>query len=110
MPVGHILLSVLLFQDAAGTWIVQGLEHDISASGPDLESAQLAFERTISGYLRLDVAHHRQPLASLKPAPERFWTAWERVAVKLTASIPGTDPSIPPAYAIQAITHETPAV
>jgi hypothetical protein len=110
MSNGHIFLAVLFFQErSSGTWIAQGLERDICAQGPDLEMAKLAFERTLMGYLMLDVQHHRAPLASLKPAPRPFWDAWERVTQKQAAAIPLVDPSLPPAYTIQAITHETPA-
>ena len=106
MPQGHILLSVLLFKDSSGMWIAQGLEHDISAHGANIEAVKLAFERTITGYLRLDAQHNREPLSSLRPAPKHFWDSWQRVAKKHTESIPTTDPSIPSAYAIQAITNE----
>jgi hypothetical protein len=110
MPNGHIYLAVLFFKERSGHWIAQGLERDIAAQGPDLEMAKLAFERTVMGYLKLDAQHHRAPLASLRPAPRPFWDAWERVSQKQTAAIPPVDPSLPPAYTIQAITHETPAL
>jgi hypothetical protein len=111
LTTGHIYLAVLFFKArASDMWIAQGLERDISAHGPDLPAAQLAFERTVTGYLKLDAAHGRAPLASLHPAPRPFWDAWERVALKQAASLPSVDPSLPPAYTIAAITTETPAL
>lgn len=106
---GHIYIGVLLFREASsGMWIAQGLEHDISAHGPNVEAAKIAFERVVIGYLQLDERCHREPLSSLRPAPKPFWDAWQRVAQKQTETISATDPSIPPAYAIQAITDEVP--
>jgi hypothetical protein len=75
----HIVLSVLFFREPgdSDTWVAQALERDIAAHGKSIEQAKLAFERTVAGYLRLAAKHHQEPLATLKPAPEPFWSAWQ---------------------------------
>jgi len=108
---GNIYLGVLLFRDrSTGMWIAQALEHDISAHGPSVEAARIAFERVVDGYLSLDARHHREPLSTLQPAPRVFWDAWQRVAEKQLQELRVPNPSLPPAFAIQAITNETPAL
>jgi hypothetical protein len=105
----HIVLSVLFFRDSRDpeVWVAQALERDIAAHGKTVEQAKLAFERTVAGYLRIAAKNHQEPVASLKPAPEHFWSAWERATGKKTLELPHVDAAIPPAYVIQAITNES---
>ena len=109
VSVRHIVLSVLFFRepDDPDTWVAQALERDIAAHGKSIEQAKLAFERAVGGYLRLAVKHHKEPLAMLKPAPEPFWSAWERATGKKTVELPPADATTPAAYVIQAITDES---
>ena len=109
VSVRHIVLSVLFFRepDDPDTWVAQALEHDIAAHGKSVEQAKLAFERTVAGYLRLAVKHHQEPLATLKPAPELFWSAWGRATGKKTLELSPSDATTPAAYVIQAITNES---
>ena len=104
----HLVLSVLFFQELGrpGVWVAQGLEHDIAAYGESIEQAKRAFERTVQGYFQLAAKYQQEPLASLQPAPDPFWSAWERVATKKTEALHSADPATPPAYVIQAITTE----
>jgi hypothetical protein len=105
---GNIYLGVLLFHDPhSEMWIAQAIEHDISASGPTVEAAQLAFERVVAGYLALDQRHQREPFSTLRPAPQVFAKAWQRIAQKQTQAlhIQNFD-----AYAIQATMNEPPAL
>ena len=100
----HVVLSVLFFRDqSAGAWVAQALERDIAAYGPSFEEAKVAFERTVAGYFQLDIKRHREPLATLKAAPQLFWEAWERVRsqVMQAEQVPTTD-----AYMIPAKTEE----
>ena len=104
----HFFLSVLVFREQrSGAWVAQALEHDITAHGSSIEEAKTAFERTVLGYFQLDGKYRREPLASLRPAPDAFWEVWERVATKQTELLLSTDPSAPPAYIVNAITSET---
>lgn len=104
----HHFFSVLLFQEPRGVWVAQGLEHDIAAHGPTVEAAKVAFERTILGYFQLAAKHHRDPIASLPGrAPDVFWQVWYHVRERETATLAVSDPSIPPAYVVSAITTET---
>src|SRR5262245_3769969 len=108
MPDGHIVLSVLFFKEPSGIWVAQALEHDIAAQGGDLDEAKIAFERTVTGYLRLDAKAKREPLSSLKPAPQPYWAVWERVKRKeLQAPDAADSSSVPPAYIITAVTTES---
>ena len=108
MTDGHIVLSVLFFQESSGIWVAQALERDIAAQGRSVEEAKIAFERTVDGYLRLDGKLQREPLSGLKPAPRPYWEVWERVAKKhLETPVAAEEPSpIPPAYIISAISTE----
>ena len=99
---------MLVFKEQqSGAWVAQALEHDIAAHGSSIEEAKTAFEQTVLGYFRLDAKYRREPLASLRPAPEAFWEAWKRVVTKQTEPLPLSDPSIPPAYVVNAVTNET---
>lgn len=98
----HIVLSVLLFQ-AEGAWIAQALEHDISASGPDIEHAKLAFERTVGGYLTLAERHGVEPLANLKAAPLQFWSIWNRLAQE---TLPAERMLSIPAFMMPVVTYD----
>ena len=105
----HFYLSVLIFQESPGAWVAQGLEHDIAAHGADVETAKVAFERTLAGYFTMSLKSRREPLASLPgPAPEQYWEAWRKVTERQTEKVPASDdPSIPPAYIVQAVTNES---
>jgi hypothetical protein len=107
----HLYLGVLFFRDTAtGMWNAQALEYDISANGPTVEHAKKAFERTIDAYLQQDARHQREPFSTLTRAPQVFWDVWERVTQKQTESLSVSGDEMPPAYVIQAITEETPAL
>jgi hypothetical protein len=95
-----------LFQDPSdpNVWVVQALERDIAASGPDIHRAKLAFERTVSGYITLAAKHQLEPLASLKAAPDVFWDIWDRIAGQAGASLEQM-PSIP-AYMIPVVSND----
>jgi hypothetical protein len=108
MRVRHVVLSVLFFQERPGMWVAQALEHDISGSGPSIEKARIAFERTVFGYLKLDAQHKREPLSTVNRAPQGFWDIWENLRqAKMDAEeIRMADSSVPPAYMISAISNE----
>ncbi len=76
----HLVLRVLLFEDCHGVWVAQALEHDIAAYGSSVANVKAAFERTLYGYVQLDVTYRRTPLASLPQAPSEFWDTWDRVS------------------------------
>jgi hypothetical protein len=99
----HFVLSVLFFKDHAGEWNAQALEHDIAASGSDIDAAKRAFEKTVSGHVLLCRKYHREPLSGLKPAPRMFWLAWAKVATEKMS----TEKMLSlPAFMIPAVTYE----
>jgi hypothetical protein len=99
----RVVFCVLLFHDSqSDCWVAQALERDIAAFGPDVEQAKRAFERTVSGYFTL-LDQHPRGLEALRPAPDVFWEAWERVASERMEA--ERMPSIP-AYMLPAVTHD----
>ena len=98
----RIVLCVLLFE-ANGGWVAQGLEHDISASGPDVERAKRAFERTVSGYLQAARKLQIEPLSNLKQAPDVYWQAWESEAAR--NQMAERMPSVP-YFMLPVVSHE----
>lgn len=102
-----MLLRVLFFRDPyqPETWIAQALEHDIAAYGPDMNLAKVAFERTVSGYIRLAQQQNCEPFAALPQAPDVFWERWLRATA---AKNPQAEP-IPsiPGHLLSAVTDES---
>lgn len=103
----HIVLSVIIFRDQHDpeTWIAQALEHDVVAHGRGIEQAKTAFERTVAGFIRMAEKRREEPFARMGPAPDAFWSAWQRITSKQMLES-RVDPNIPPAYMLQAITDE----
>lgn len=82
---GNLYLGVLLFYDPhSEMWSAQAIDYDISASGPTIDDAKVAFERVVAGYLTLDQRNQREPFSTLRKAPQVFATAWKRIAEKHT--------------------------
>lgn len=106
----HVILSVLFFQEH-GFWVAQSLERNIAAQGRTFDAARIAFERTVHGHLLLDAKANREPLSTLQPAPQHFWEVWKRLSVQKEWRQLDQDASqpsgLPPAYLIEAITHES---
>lgn len=103
----NLYLGVLFFHDpGADMWVAQAIDHDMSASGPTIEDAKVAFERVVAGYVTLDQRHQREPFSTLRPAPQVFVTAWKRIAEKQTHALRIQDFD---AYAIQATMNEPPS-
>lgn len=61
-------------------YLAQALECDIAAQGRSLEEAKIAFERALIGQIQFDRRMGREPLAHLRPAPDRYWHAWRLAA------------------------------
>lgn len=69
-------IRVVIFE-TDGIWVAQGLERDICAQGPDVETAKRRFEQACT----LEAAHRLalfgDSVHGLDPAPRRFFEMWE---------------------------------
>jgi hypothetical protein len=101
----HLYLSVLFFPDHTdpNVWVAQALEKDIAATGQGIEGAKRAFERTVGAYFALSAKYQKEPLSTLGPAPDQFWTVWRLVAAEKLAA--ERIPSVP-AFMLPAVSHD----
>ena len=104
----HILLSVLFFQepDSPDVWIAQALEHDIAAYGVDIPAATRALVRTLKGHVQVEARRNREPLSTLRPAPDMFWTIWRQRIDARQSPTPAESLQPFPAFMIPAVSHE----
>ena len=90
-------------------WLAQALEFDLAAQGPTDKSAVDAFLRLFKARARHDHELGKQPFASLPPAPDSFFEAWDRLSREdeapnhFTPADDFDDDDLPPAYILQAI-------
>jgi len=94
-----VLIRILLMPEG-DFWVAQALEFDIAAQGRSEEAARIAFLKTLSAQIALDLQNHRQPLEGIKPAPAWYFEAYEQ-AQELDTFL-----RVPPAYIAQAISDQ----
>ena len=100
-------VSVLLFREE-DTWIAQGLEYDIAASGNSLATAKEAFAKTFAGQVVVDLSNGDQPLSGFAKAPKNFWDLFsvaERLVGRHPIFVPDV-PNLPPAHMIRAMADD----
>jgi hypothetical protein len=69
-------LRLVVFQEAAGTWLVRGLEHDLGAEARTIGEAIRAAMQCVQAHTAFDRRHDHPPLAAFPPAPQKFWNAY----------------------------------
>jgi hypothetical protein len=69
-------IRLVIFQDAPGTWIVRGLEHDIVAEGRTIGNALRAAVRFIDAQTSFDIRHGHPALSMFPASPQRYWNAF----------------------------------
>lgn len=72
------------FQEG-GSWIVQGIDYDISAHADSMSELEQAFTRAILESCLITQHLGRKPLEGIKPAPHRFRELFEAAEVELKA-------------------------
>ena len=70
-------ISVLAFQEGKW-WVAQCLEYDIATQAKSLPDLYYELERTLVGHLVVSSELAMEPFAALKPAPPRYWEAFEK--------------------------------
>jgi hypothetical protein len=76
-------VSVYLYE-SGGTWIAQGLEYDIVASGPTSDEASKNFNQKFGAELAISMEMgDPSPLSGVPRAPQEFWDRYR--AIKKTA-------------------------
>ena len=84
----EINISVLLYQED-GHWIAQGIEFDITASGPSLPEVSRRFFDRVGAELLISLElGESDPLAGVPPAPNRFSQMFERSQMCVTTEAP----------------------
>lgn len=79
-------LTILLLKEGT-QWVAQCLEHNLAAQGPEIDDAIEAFSDVLAAKIITDVRAGRDPLASCRPAPTRFFELAQR-AKHIESSIP----------------------
>ena len=69
------MLRVVVFKDG-DMYVAQGLEHDICAQGPDLNTVHQRFLDTLDAERGMAAEDGKAEL-DLEPAPQHFFTMWE---------------------------------
>lgn len=90
----EIQINAVAFMGDQGTWIVQGIEHDISAFADNVLDIPDVFERTIMEYVCITTSLGRKPLEGIKAAPDRFKDMFDAANRKLSlvgTKMPGAD-------------------
>jgi len=65
-------------------WVVQGIEYDIVAHAANLDALPMAFMRAVIENACISVHLGREPLAGIKPAPERFRRLFDQASVEVS--------------------------
>ena len=97
---GELSLRVL-FKRASQMWVAQCLEHDLAAQGPSLETARIAFERTLAAQVQLDLSRGLAPLAGIPPAPQEYFQIFAEAEFQVQPL--QEQGSLPPSYQIAAL-------
>ena len=79
----EIHINAVAFRGDDGEWVVQGIEHDISAFTYDVMDIPDVFERAVMEYVCITQSLNRAPLAGIKAAPARFKRMFETAKRKL---------------------------
>ena len=65
-------IDVIAFETSDGTWIAQGVQHDIVARAKSPSALRDAFRRQIFANMELNKKFGRSGLDGIPPAPEKF--------------------------------------
>lgn len=76
---------VVMFKEG-DTWVAQGLEHDIGAQAPDIETLQARFLAVVAAELEESVRRKGAPFAGIATAPEYYHDMWARQTMHFTPS------------------------
>jgi hypothetical protein len=83
---GSIAVQALLIEKEDG-WIAQCLEYDIVAQAQTFTGVNQELERILVSHIAVSLELGRTPFAGFKPAPRRFWDAFERTRTRIESGI-----------------------
>jgi len=89
----EISINAIAYEEE-DAWVIQGIEYDIVASAPDLQSLPKAFVRAVVDSACITHYLGRQPLEGIGPAPEHFRELFEKGSWEMRAVKPSTDECI----------------
>jgi len=87
-------INAIVFKEG-DLWIIQGIELDIVARAANVADAPEAFMRAVADNAVITEELGREPLAGIKPAPERFRLMFERAKTALSLVQDVTFPRLP---------------
>jgi hypothetical protein len=82
-----LTIRVIVFRDS-GLWVARGLEYDIGAQAPDLDTLHARFEAALEAEMQMSLEDSGVPFAGVEPAPERFHEMWKQRSRTFVASRP----------------------
>lgn len=89
--VGHMVSSVdeihirAVAYPEGEAWIAQGIEYDICAHATEVDDLPVAFMRAVVEMACITEQLGREPLAGIRPAPERFQEMFARAKTRVAA-------------------------
>ena len=94
MSLEPIQIRVIAYREG-DAWIAQCIEYDITAHASDPSELPMAFTRALAEYVCITQQLGREPLAGIKPAPERFKALFETASSELRPVNPQHLPAAP---------------
>jgi hypothetical protein len=87
MPAEPAEIDVIAFETSDGTWIAQGVQHDIVARAKSATALRDAFRRQISANMELNKKFGRNGLEGIPPAPEKFKRLFDEAKERMSPTV-----------------------
>lgn len=80
----HLNIRAVIFQDG-DTWVAQGVDYDIGADAPDVQTLHARFEAVVMAEAQESIQRYGSPFKGIPAAPSEYADLWASKNLRLGA-------------------------